>query len=91
MLLDIDTMIVQNIDHLFERDTMMLYTEDIPMDVGHHNVVPAMQGGFFLITPGPQADEAYDIYPTLPEYVSSLRVDMLRLHCPSSHTNGPLT
>lgn len=60
LLLDIDTMIVQNIDELFERDKMLLYVEDLPMDPHHHNAAPPMQGGFFMIQTGPKADKAYD-------------------------------
>lgn len=60
LLLDIDTMIVQNIDELFEKDKVVLYTEDLPMDPHHHNAKPPMQGGFFLVKPGPESDKVYD-------------------------------
>jgi hypothetical protein len=39
----------------------MLYTEDLPMDPGHHNAVPPMQGGFFMIKPGPESDKMYGV------------------------------
>ncbi|GBG33220.1 Galactinol synthase 1 [Hondaea fermentalgiana] len=50
VLLDMDTLIVQSLDHLFDFPEEMLFTYDHAMDSGH-SAAPPVQGGFMVLRP----------------------------------------
>jgi hypothetical protein len=55
LVLDVDALIIDNIDELFENDVVFQYTVDEGMDPNDYNTIPPVQGGFLLFTPNMKA------------------------------------